>query len=226
MTSFLRNLRETLTPIRTSSAFLTSGVLTPEEFVLAGDELVFKCPTWAWEGGDPKHRRKHLPPDKQYLITRNVPCVERANTCEASGYGGSTDEDGWFLESVKKGMAEVSEEDDFECIEEVDRLGENVKSVTVSASEEEGKKSAAVDDDDDFASAFSSSPDASSSSSPTVVVVISSSSTSTITASSLSRTCGNTSSVVDCVAIAFFEQHPPFAAAAVFFLAFFKASSS
>jgi len=151
MTSFLRNLRETLTPIRTSSAFLTSGVLTPEEFVLAGDELVFKCPTWAWEGGDPKHRRKHLPPDKQYLITRNVPCVERANTCEASGYGGSTDEDGWFLESVKKGMAEVSEEDDFECIEEVDRLGENVKSVTVSASEEEGKKSAAVDDDDDFA---------------------------------------------------------------------------
>ena len=138
MASFLRNLRETLTPVKQSSSFLSNGVLTPEEFVLAGDELVFKCPTWSWESGDPKHRRKHLPDDKQYLVTRNVPCAERANTCEAAAFGGSTDEDGWFLEEVKKGMADGDGDDDFECIEEVDRLGEKVKSVSVSASNDGG----------------------------------------------------------------------------------------
>jgi ubiquitin-like-conjugating enzyme ATG3 len=28
------------------SQFLDKGVLTPEEFVLAGDQLTHKCPTW------------------------------------------------------------------------------------------------------------------------------------------------------------------------------------
>ena len=59
-------------PALKSSAFLERGVLTPEEFVAAGDELVFKCPTWSWEGGDPAKRRPHLPADKQFLVTRNA----------------------------------------------------------------------------------------------------------------------------------------------------------
>jgi len=50
----LRAAREYMYPTRTTSAFLEKGVLTPEEYVLAGDELVFKCPTWQWESGDPK----------------------------------------------------------------------------------------------------------------------------------------------------------------------------
>jgi len=28
------------------SKFLEQGVLTPEEFVIAGDQLTHKCPTW------------------------------------------------------------------------------------------------------------------------------------------------------------------------------------
>ena len=46
MTSFLKNVRESLTPTLKQTAFLERGVLTPEEFVKAGDELIFKCPTW------------------------------------------------------------------------------------------------------------------------------------------------------------------------------------
>lgn len=30
------------------SKFLQEGVLTPEEFVLAGDQLTHKCPTWRY----------------------------------------------------------------------------------------------------------------------------------------------------------------------------------
>ena len=50
--SSLRTAREYVTPTLKSSAFLTKGVLTPEEFIAAGDELVFKCPTWSWEAGE------------------------------------------------------------------------------------------------------------------------------------------------------------------------------
>ena len=61
------------------SQFLTAGVLTPAEFVEAGDLLVYKCPAWRWEAGDPKKAVSYLPKDKQFLITRNVPCLERAS---------------------------------------------------------------------------------------------------------------------------------------------------
>ncbi len=80
--SNLKSAREYLTPTLKSSAFLTRGVLTPEEFVKAGDELVYKCPTWTWEGGDPSKRKAHLPPDKQFLMTRNVPCTARVSSLE------------------------------------------------------------------------------------------------------------------------------------------------
>jgi hypothetical protein len=30
------------------SKFLKEGVLTPEEFVIAGDQLTHKCPTWRY----------------------------------------------------------------------------------------------------------------------------------------------------------------------------------
>lgn len=28
------------------SQFLEKGILTPEEFIIAGDQLTHKCPTW------------------------------------------------------------------------------------------------------------------------------------------------------------------------------------
>jgi len=61
----LREAREWATPTLKESAFLVRGVLTPEEFVKAGDELVYKCPTWSWESGDRKKIKNYLPADKQ-----------------------------------------------------------------------------------------------------------------------------------------------------------------
>ena len=65
MTSYFFKAREWASPTLKTSAFLSRGVLTPEEFIKAGDELVFKCPTWSWGRGDPKYARSHLPLDKQ-----------------------------------------------------------------------------------------------------------------------------------------------------------------
>lgn len=39
---------ERITSPRTVSAFKEKGVLSVSEFVIAGDNLVSKCPTWSW----------------------------------------------------------------------------------------------------------------------------------------------------------------------------------
>lgn len=75
--SAFKNTAEMFISVRKESGFLTEGVLTPEEFVQSGDLLVYKCPTWAWAAGDPKRAVDYLPPDKQFLITRSVPCKTR-----------------------------------------------------------------------------------------------------------------------------------------------------
>nr|ACO12966.1 Autophagy-related protein 3 [Lepeophtheirus salmonis] len=67
---------ELLTPVLKESKFHETGVLTPEEFVAAGDHLVHQCPSWKWSTGA-EFRKDYLPPDKQFLITRNVPCHKR-----------------------------------------------------------------------------------------------------------------------------------------------------
>lgn len=94
---------ERMTNPRTVSAFKEKGVLSINEFVLAGDNLVSKCPTWSWESGEPSKRKSYFPAEKQFLITRNVPCMRRASAVEEEyeAAGGEVlvdddDNDGWL----------------------------------------------------------------------------------------------------------------------------------
>ena len=103
---------EYMTPVLTESQFTTKGVITPDEFVAAGDLLVLRCPSWMWQAGDPSKARAFLPPGKQFLVTRSVPCQRRASALGAgaddeqilhfgssaaadSGGGGGDDDDEW-----------------------------------------------------------------------------------------------------------------------------------
>lgn len=74
--------RESLWPVLASTAFVERGVLTPEEFVKAGDHLVHSCRTWSWEAGDESKIKAYLPPDKQYLYIRRVPSYRRVNSLQ------------------------------------------------------------------------------------------------------------------------------------------------
>ena len=104
--STVNSLRDRYTPASTTSTFRKTGEITPEEFVEAGDYLVFKFPSWSWADAEtPAKRISHLPPNKQYLVTRHVPCHRRLNDDfagdagheEAVVEGGkNSDDDGWL----------------------------------------------------------------------------------------------------------------------------------
>jgi len=73
-------VRDYLSPVLKESKFKEHGRITPEEFVAAGDFLSYKFPVWTWERGDTSKARDYLPADKQYLVTRGVPCLRRATS--------------------------------------------------------------------------------------------------------------------------------------------------
>lgn len=118
--ALFHSAREYLNPVLTKSKFKETGVLTPDEFVAAGDFLVFKCPTWQWSAGEAKLRREYLPADKQYLITRNVPCLQRVRDMEyneedVEGITGELDE--WVATHRGRKAAQDEEIVDIDHIE-------------------------------------------------------------------------------------------------------------
>ncbi len=46
--SLFKSAAEAVLPPLNKSQFAEKGVLTPEEFVAAGDYLTRACPTWSW----------------------------------------------------------------------------------------------------------------------------------------------------------------------------------
>lgn len=73
-------IRDYISPVLKESKFKEHGRITPEEFVAAGDFLTYKFPVWQWEKGDASKARDYLPADKQYLVTRGVACLRRAQS--------------------------------------------------------------------------------------------------------------------------------------------------
>ncbi|KAH6630131.1 autophagocytosis associated protein [Chaetomium sp. MPI-SDFR-AT-0129] len=106
--STVNSLRDRYTPATHTSTFRNTGEITPEEFLAAGDYLVFKFPSWSWADAEtPGKRISHLPPGKQYLVTRHVPCQRRLNDDFAGdagheeavvegGKNSGDDDDGWL----------------------------------------------------------------------------------------------------------------------------------
>ncbi|KAG5228575.1 hypothetical protein OIU76_018012 [Salix suchowensis] len=120
----LKGTVERITSPRTVSAFKEKGVLSVSEFILAGDNLVSKCPTWSWESGEPNKRKSYLPSEKQFLITRNVPCLRRAASVEEEyeAAGGEVlldneDNDGWLATHGKPKETKGDEDENVPSME-------------------------------------------------------------------------------------------------------------
>jgi ubiquitin-like-conjugating enzyme ATG3 len=92
------------------SKFKEHGRITPDEFVASGDYLVYKFPTWQWQAGEPNKAKDYLPADKQYLISRNVPCLKRVSSMaytdedeDAEAMVGDDKEDEWVATHTNRG---------------------------------------------------------------------------------------------------------------------------
>ena len=146
-------LRDTWAPIKHTSTFRETGQITPEEFVQAGDYLVYKFPSWSWSSASsPAKQVSHLPPNKQYLVTRGVPSHRRLDSNFAGGEekvvkgGEGFDEEdgegeGWLSTGGEGVRMEAKPED-------VRALGERGE-VDEAAEEEEEEEIPDMEDEDD-----------------------------------------------------------------------------
>ncbi|KAI4831729.1 hypothetical protein KUCAC02_001258 [Chaenocephalus aceratus] len=82
---------EFLTPVLKESKFKETGVITPEEVrtnycICSKREIIWftMAPTWKWASGEEVKVKPYLPQDKQFLLTRNVPCYKRCKQMEYS----------------------------------------------------------------------------------------------------------------------------------------------
>jgi len=125
-------------PVSHTSTFRTNGQITPEEFVAAGDYLVYKFPTWSWADASPINKRAaYLPAGKQFLVTRGVPCHRRLDDdfagdaghdetmvgdgedFKSGGHFAGDDEDGW----LRTGGLAASQEARLRDVRTVDESG-------------------------------------------------------------------------------------------------------
>ena len=123
-------------PTLKESKFYQEGVLTPEEFIEAGDYLTSKCPSWKWCAAKENLYNKALPKDKQYLKT-TVPSYKRAADYLKNNQTKEKIVEGDWVEADLENKSE-----------KIDK-----KPVSIDLDAEEEKKKvvvAAGDDDDDF----------------------------------------------------------------------------
>ncbi|KAI9667001.1 MAG: E2-like enzyme [Trizodia sp. TS-e1964] len=136
--STLSSWRDKFAPISHTSTFRQTGQITPEEFVMAGDYMVYKFPTWSWaDASHPSKRVAYLPEKKQFLVTRGVPCHRRldenfagdAGHDEAmvqdgfaAGEGGEGD-DGW-LRTGGLAASQEAKARDVRTVDESGNMGE------------------------------------------------------------------------------------------------------
>jgi ubiquitin-like-conjugating enzyme ATG3 len=125
-------LRDTYAPVSHTSNFRATGQITPEEFLTAGDFLVYKFPTWSWSDAIPGTKRvNYLPEGKQFLVTRGVPCHRRLNehfaengapedlVKDALGGEPGDEDDGW----LRTGGMAASQEHKVQNVQTLDASG-------------------------------------------------------------------------------------------------------
>lgn len=139
--NFIHSLGDKLrefAPVSHTSTFRENGQITPDEFVAAGDYLVYKFPTWSWADASPVSKRlSYLPAGKQFLVTRGVPCLRRlddnfagdagqdetmvgdGDDFRSGGHVAGDDEDGW----LRTGALAASQEARARDVRTVDENG-------------------------------------------------------------------------------------------------------
>ncbi|KYO00043.1 putative autophagy-related protein 3 [Plasmodium gaboni] len=97
-----RKLYSYFKTVNNTSTFIKNGTLTPSEFVDSGDFLVYKFKTWEWQEADKDRVVPYLPQDKQFLITKNVPCKQRIKDLKNIVHDLKIVDNEWLLPSYEE----------------------------------------------------------------------------------------------------------------------------
>jgi len=147
--SMLLRVAEYFTPVLKESKFKETGVITPEEFVAAGDHLVYHCPTWKWQSGDKSKIKSYLPEEKQFLITKNVPCFKRFKDVESMKFYeyliDENDGDGGWVDTHYFNDSKETETDEVTIGEEAKEIDTAASSKSPSQAQDDSEDSEAED---------------------------------------------------------------------------------
>lgn len=112
--------------------------------IILGDHLVHHCPTWQWASGDESKFKPYLPKEKQFLITRNVPCYRRCKQMEYVGEEKIVEDDSGKDEGWVETHQFYNEEND-----DVNTIEDNLCEMTLDESSNNEVLESAVGEDDD-----------------------------------------------------------------------------
>eukprot|EP01041_Mallomonas_annulata_P006693 gene6693-13568_t len=192
--------REYLTPVLQESAFIKRGMLTPEEFVIAGDQLVHACPTWSWSGGEPSKLRPYLPADKQFLMTKGVPSYRRVTEMNADEIHEQMIETGltssstgknedWCAPELMQASDDSRREIQLESTQTIDRSGEvQTENDPAAVMSTEYELSALIDENHFSSNKFAESPQHDKQQQEHQHVVVTSNESSTTTTNTITTT--------------------------------------
>jgi len=68
-----KNVAEQVIPTLKNNNFKLTGMLTPDQFVKAGDHLVYMFPLWKWANTNKKDEVSFMPHNKQMIVMKNIP---------------------------------------------------------------------------------------------------------------------------------------------------------
>ena len=116
-----------ISPTLKQSKFYTEGILTPEEFILSGDYLVEKCPTWKWCSAKENLYNSALPKDKQYLLTTVKSDSRAGDFLKNNEITEVQLEDDWVEENVKISNKEEQPKKEINLNDNLKEQNENEK---------------------------------------------------------------------------------------------------
>lgn len=139
-----------MTPVSHKSTFLSTGQITPDEFVEAGDYMANMFPTWSWsEATNDISYRDFLPRNKQFLVTRKVPSNVRAQQfvsvdehelevflAGVGGEDGDQEQEGWLKEGDDSVVTAAGQDEEQKSSAGMDDIDELMKDMEIEGNDD------------------------------------------------------------------------------------------
>ena len=123
-----KNIAENVIPTLKNNNFSKTGLLTPNEFIIAGDYLVSKFPIWKWSSARKNKRVDYLPKNKQFLILKNIPYIDSDEILNKV----TDDKRDWNIYDLNEFKEELEDSSEEDCINNENVMMNKTYDVTIT----------------------------------------------------------------------------------------------